>query len=108
MPDLCLGMTVTLLRRKEMNGPINIVMWLRFIRVKSNHIWNLLKILICLKASNMAELSSLPALRKAFEMHRNRTNEGGNTNGVRPQTFSKIPKIFSTATFNSHDYSILI
>lgn len=86
--------------------PINTVMWLRFICIKSYHVWNMLKILIYLKASNVAELSSLSALRIAFEMHRNYTNEG------RIQmdwiTFCKILSIFSTATFSSHDYSMLI
>lgn len=71
-----------------MNDPINIVMWLRFICIKSDHVWNMLKILICLKASNLAVLPSLSALRKVFEMHRNCTNEGGNTNGV-----NKAPNI---------------
>lgn len=109
MPDLCLGMTVTLLRRKEMNNPINIVMWLRFICIKSNHVWNMLKILIYLKTSNLAELSSLSALRKAFEMHRNCTNEARTQVAwIRPQTFCKIPNIFSTATISSHYYSMLI
>lgn len=43
MPDLCLGMTVTLLRRKETNKSINIVMWLRFTCIKYNHVWSMLK-----------------------------------------------------------------
>lgn len=54
-----------------MNDPINIVMWLRFICMESPHVWDMLKILIYLKGSKLAELSSLSALRKAFEMDRN-------------------------------------
>lgn len=75
MPDLCLGMTVTLLKRKEMNDPIIIVMWLRFISIKSSHVWDMLKVLVYSKGFDLAELSSLSALRKAFEMDRNSTNE---------------------------------
>lgn len=84
----CLGVAVTLLKGEEMNDPINIAMWLRFICIKSNHVWDMLKILIYLKSSNLAGLCSLSALRKVFEMDRNSTNENRSTNGVNksPQT----------------------
>lgn len=54
-----------------MNDPINIVMWLKFICIEPDHVWDMLKILIYFKSSNLEELSSLSALRKAFEMDRN-------------------------------------
>ena len=37
--------------------------------------WDILKILIYIKVSNFAELSSLSVPRKVFEMDRNSTNE---------------------------------
>lgn len=76
MPDLHLGLTVTLLKRKEMNDPIDTMLWLRFICIKSNHIWDIVKILIHLNVSNLAELPCLSTVRKSFEMDRNSTNEG--------------------------------
>lgn len=63
-------------------------MWLRFTCIESNHVWDRVKILIYLKGSKLAELSSSSALRKAFEMDKNSTNEGGDTSEV-----NKIPDI---------------
>lgn len=109
MPNLCLGMTVTLQKRQEMNDPINVVMWLRFICVKSNHVWDMLKIFISLKLPIWQIFLPCQHSEKPLKWIGTLQMKGEiQMECIIPQTFCQILNVFSTATFSSHGYSMLI